>query len=80
MIDCYRKEGVNHYDNCKEVCQAYYNVVIKRDVGQVHPNWEDKSKHEGWWRGHDFSMIGVGYDLENGGNGWNGCYRVSLEW
>lgn len=48
VIDCYRKEGVNHYENCKEVCQAYYNVVIKRDVGQVHPDWEDKSKHEGW--------------------------------
>ena len=48
VIDCYRKEGVNHYENCKEVCDRYYQVVIQRDVGQVHPNWEDKSKHEGW--------------------------------
>mmetsp|Transcript_30920 Transcript_30920/g.36073 ORF Transcript_30920/g.36073 Transcript_30920/m.36073 type:complete len:109 (+) Transcript_30920:53-379(+) len=48
VIDCYRKEGVNHYDNCKDVCKRYYDVVVQRDVGQVHPDWADKSKHEGW--------------------------------
>jgi hypothetical protein len=48
VIDCYRKEGVNHYENCKEVTKKYYDVVIKRDVGQVHPDWADKDKHEGW--------------------------------
>mmetsp|Transcript_21665 Transcript_21665/g.31389 ORF Transcript_21665/g.31389 Transcript_21665/m.31389 type:complete len:104 (+) Transcript_21665:222-533(+) len=35
VISCYRKEGVNHYDNCKDVVTAYYNTVIKKDVGQV---------------------------------------------
>ena len=48
VIDCYRKEGVNHYANCKEVNERYYKVVVQRDIGQIHPNWDDKSKHEGW--------------------------------
>ena len=48
VIECYRKEGVNHYDKCKDVCEKYYNVVIKKDVGQVHPDWADKAKHDGW--------------------------------
>lgn len=48
VIDCYRKEGVNHYDNCKDVTETYYKVVVKRDVGQVQPDWSDKSKHEGF--------------------------------
>uniref|UniRef100_A0A7S4NIE6 NADH dehydrogenase [ubiquinone] 1 beta subcomplex subunit 10 n=1 Tax=Odontella aurita TaxID=265563 RepID=A0A7S4NIE6_9STRA len=48
VITCYRKEGVNHYENCKEVCETYYNTIIKKDVGQVHPNWENKEKHDGW--------------------------------
>jgi hypothetical protein len=48
VIECYRTEGVNHYDNCKEVNKRYYDVIIKRDVGQVQPDWEDKSKHEGF--------------------------------
>jgi hypothetical protein len=39
---------VNHYDNCKEVCARYFKLVVQRDVGQVHPDWSDKSKHEGW--------------------------------
>lgn len=48
VIDCYRKEGVNHYDNCKEVTERYYHTVVKRDVGQVQPDWADKDKHEGF--------------------------------
>lgn len=48
VIDCYRKEGVNHYDNCKEVTEKYYKVVVKNDVGQVHPDWADKAKHDGF--------------------------------
>ena len=48
VIECYRKEGVNHYDKCRDVCEKYYNVVIKKDVGQVHPDWADKAKHDGW--------------------------------
>lgn len=48
VIDCYRREGVNHYDNCKEVTEKYYKVVVKNDVGQLHPDWADKEKHEGF--------------------------------
>mmetsp|Transcript_9027 Transcript_9027/g.19137 ORF Transcript_9027/g.19137 Transcript_9027/m.19137 type:complete len:112 (-) Transcript_9027:210-545(-) len=48
VIECYRKEGVNHYDNCKEVCERYYRVITKKDLGQVQPNWADKNKYEGW--------------------------------
>ena len=48
VIECYRKAGVNHYDECKEQTEKYYKVVVKRDVGQVHPDWANKDKHEGW--------------------------------
>ena len=48
VIECYRKEGVNHYQNCKEVTERYYNVVVKRDVGQLHPDWANPDKKEGW--------------------------------
>lgn len=48
VIECYRKEGVNHYEKCRDVCERYYDVVIKKDVGQVHPDWADKAKHDGW--------------------------------
>mmetsp|Transcript_15602 Transcript_15602/g.29433 ORF Transcript_15602/g.29433 Transcript_15602/m.29433 type:complete len:109 (-) Transcript_15602:168-494(-) len=48
VIDCYRKEGVNHYENCKEVTEKYYRVVVKKDLGQVHPNWADKEKFDGF--------------------------------
>uniref|UniRef100_A0A7S2IBJ5 NADH dehydrogenase [ubiquinone] 1 beta subcomplex subunit 10 n=1 Tax=Helicotheca tamesis TaxID=374047 RepID=A0A7S2IBJ5_9STRA len=48
VIACYRKEGVNHYDNCKEVTKAYYDVIIKNDVGQVQPDWSNPEMKEGW--------------------------------
>jgi hypothetical protein len=48
VIECYRKEGVNHYDNCQEVAAKFYNVVIQKDMGQVHPNWAHPEKHDGW--------------------------------
>jgi len=49
VIDCYRKEGVNHYDNCKEQCERYYNVIVKNDLGQVQPDWADKAKSVGFF-------------------------------
>jgi len=48
VIECYRKEGVNHYDNCKDVCERYYEIITKKDRGQVHPDWANKEKHDGW--------------------------------
>mmetsp|Transcript_35032 Transcript_35032/g.53731 ORF Transcript_35032/g.53731 Transcript_35032/m.53731 type:complete len:110 (+) Transcript_35032:2401-2730(+) len=48
VIQCYRAEGLNHYDKCKAVCEKYYKVASQRDSGTVHPNWTDKSMSDGW--------------------------------
>lgn len=48
VIECYRKEGVNHYDNCKKPVADYYDVIIKKDLGQVQPKWENPEKMDGW--------------------------------
>ena len=48
VIECYRKEGVNHYENCKDVAQDYYDVIVKKDNGQLHPKWADPKKFDGW--------------------------------
>lgn len=37
VIDCYRKEGVNHYENCKKVCKDYFDQIMKPDRGQLRP-------------------------------------------
>mmetsp|Transcript_881 Transcript_881/g.1815 ORF Transcript_881/g.1815 Transcript_881/m.1815 type:complete len:113 (-) Transcript_881:591-929(-) len=47
VIECYRKEGVNHYENCREVVDKYAKVVLKRSVGQVQPDWLDEGKKVG---------------------------------
>eukprot|EP00542_Grammatophora_oceanica_P021038 CAMPEP_0194031096 /NCGR_PEP_ID=MMETSP0009_2-20130614/4358_1 /TAXON_ID=210454 /ORGANISM="Grammatophora oceanica, Strain CCMP 410" /LENGTH=99 /DNA_ID=CAMNT_0038671165 /DNA_START=113 /DNA_END=409 /DNA_ORIENTATION=+ len=39
VIECYHREGVNHYENCKEEVQAYYNIIIQKDHGQLQPKW-----------------------------------------
>ena len=38
VIDCYRKEGVNHYEECRQVAQDYYDTISKKDLGQLKPN------------------------------------------
>ena len=48
VIECYRKEGVNHYENCKGVVDTYSRVVLKRDVGQVNPTYKDEKKNYGF--------------------------------
>ncbi|KAL7428559.1 hypothetical protein ACHAXM_001319 [Skeletonema potamos] len=48
VIECYRKEGVNHYENCKEPVEKYAKVVLKRDVGQVNPEFSDKKMNYGF--------------------------------
>jgi hypothetical protein len=45
VIECYRKEGVNHYENCKEPVERYAKVVLKQGVGQVGPEWKDEGKN-----------------------------------
>mmetsp|Transcript_12064 Transcript_12064/g.20457 ORF Transcript_12064/g.20457 Transcript_12064/m.20457 type:complete len:102 (-) Transcript_12064:223-528(-) len=37
VIECYRKEGVNHYENCKKPVQDYCEIIIKKDFGQLQP-------------------------------------------
>ena len=48
VISCYRAKGVNHYEDCREEAQAYYNVVTKKDMGQVHPEWANPDMKDGW--------------------------------
>jgi NADH-ubiquinone oxidoreductase subunit 10 len=48
VIECYRREGVNHYENCKDVSQKYYDIIKKKDLGQLHPNWKNPAKFDGW--------------------------------
>ena len=37
VIHCYRKEGVNHYENCKEVAQKYIDLIQTPDYGALKP-------------------------------------------
>jgi hypothetical protein len=39
VIQCYRKEGVNHYENCRDINQEYYDIITKKDFGQLLPDW-----------------------------------------
>jgi hypothetical protein len=48
VIECYRREGVNHHENCKAPVKDYYNVIIRKDLGQLQPDWADPEKKEGW--------------------------------
>jgi hypothetical protein len=48
VIECYRREGVNHYENCKDPVEAYYNVISRKDLGQLQPKWKNPELKEGW--------------------------------
>lgn len=48
VIECYRKEGVDHYENCRDVGKAYYDQVIQKDLGQLQPNWTKPEMKDGW--------------------------------
>ena len=48
VIHCYRKEGVNHYENCRDVVKDFHEVIKKKDLGQVHPNWSKPEMYDGW--------------------------------
>ena len=37
VIHCYRKEGVNHYENCQQVAQDYYDIITHPQMGQLQP-------------------------------------------
>ena len=48
VIECYRREGVNHYENCKQPVEEYYNVIVKKDLGQLQPKWANPEKNDVW--------------------------------
>eukprot|EP00924_Labyrinthula_sp_SR-Ha-C_P007244 snap_masked-scaffold_8-processed-gene-13.35-mRNA-1 protein AED:0.13 eAED:0.13 QI:0/-1/0/1/-1/1/1/0/91 len=38
LTKCYRREGVNHYQLCKDLAQKYVDVIRKPDFGAAfHP-------------------------------------------
>ncbi|CAM9440100.1 unnamed protein product [Phaeothamnion confervicola] len=37
VIDCYRREGVNHYQNCKDVAQKYAATIRADGWGMPPP-------------------------------------------
>ena len=39
---------MNHYENCREVVQAYYDIIQKKDLGQLHPDWAKPEMKDGW--------------------------------
>jgi NADH-ubiquinone oxidoreductase subunit 10 len=47
VIHCYRLEGVNHYENCYDVAKEYYDLVSKKDLGQLQPKWATAKKSDG---------------------------------
>jgi hypothetical protein len=48
VIECYRREGVNHFENCKKQVKDFYEIIKKRDYGQLHPDWENPVKKDGY--------------------------------
>jgi hypothetical protein len=48
VIHCYRKEGVNHYENCRQEAQDLFDIITKKDLGQLHPKWEKPEMNDGW--------------------------------
>ena len=48
VIQCYRENGVNHYEKCRDVGKAYYDLVAQKAMGQLQPDWKDPKKQDGW--------------------------------
>jgi len=46
VIECYRREGVNHFENCRDVAARYYHQIQKKDMGVLQPKWADPSKSQ----------------------------------
>ncbi|KAL7573280.1 hypothetical protein ACA910_003425 [Epithemia clementina (nom. ined.)] len=45
---CARREGVNGHENCRKEALDYLEVINRRDIGQLQPNWRDPEKKDGW--------------------------------
>jgi hypothetical protein len=48
VIHCYRKEGINHYEDCRKEAKEYYDTIIKKDMGQLQPDWANPEMKDGW--------------------------------
>jgi len=48
VIECYRRNGVNHYTECKKINQKYFDLIQQKDLGQLHPKWKNTTKNDGW--------------------------------
>ncbi|CAM9461151.1 unnamed protein product [Discosporangium mesarthrocarpum] len=47
VVDCYRKEGVNHYVNCKELTTKYLSLIQGKKYGTLKPAAGDAEDEEG---------------------------------
>ena len=45
---CYMKEGLNHYENCRKVAQDYVDVITSPANGQLQPEWANPEMKDGW--------------------------------
>lgn len=36
VAECYREEGVNHLENCKQVTEEYYKNLKARQLGALY--------------------------------------------
>ncbi|EKX42379.1 hypothetical protein GUITHDRAFT_153600 [Guillardia theta CCMP2712] len=50
LRECYRREGVNHKDNCKEFAQAYFEAIqqpmFTGGAGALKANAANRQKHQ----------------------------------
>ena len=37
LVACYHREGVNHYQNCRELAKAYVDLINKPNCGALTP-------------------------------------------
>lgn len=37
LAECYNREGVNHYQNCKEIAQKYFALITAPRYGALTP-------------------------------------------
>ena len=38
VAQCYQREGVNHYQNCKHLTKQYYELITAPGFGMLQPN------------------------------------------
>mmetsp|Transcript_20493 Transcript_20493/g.61094 ORF Transcript_20493/g.61094 Transcript_20493/m.61094 type:complete len:103 (+) Transcript_20493:177-485(+) len=41
VAQCYQREGVNHYQNCKHLTKKYYELITAPGFGMLQPAGDD---------------------------------------